>query len=863
MHCGLSSHGRLLHNEYGMRLLTAAILASALFLVPLYAAPDFAKEVRPILAKRCFACHAGEIQMGKLDLRTPESIAKGGAQGPAITPGLPKASLLFQRIVDQSMPLSDEKVTPEEEAVIKQWIANGPTSVQATEAQPAEPKQAQSSVSHWAFAPPKRPSVPEVVGSEWVRTPVDAFIKSTLEKKGISPVAPADRRTLLRRASLVLTGLPPTPAETEAFLADESSDAYERLIDDLLDRPAYGERWARHWLDVVRYAESNGYERDGAKPHAWRYRDYVIEAFQKDKPFDRFMTEQLAGDELKDTDAESQIATTFLRLGTWDDEPADPRVDRYDQLDDVLGVASTTFLGLTIRCARCHDHKFEPFSQKDYYRLLAVFEPLKRPQEDRKEFDRLVGTEAELAAYRTAMEKADQAVNRLKRDIGKTRQALLDRLFEKAADGPEDLNFLNHAETVLAVQKDKKRRSDRQKKLVEKFEQLLEAAILREASEEEAGQLDEWNQQVEAIEAQRPEEPPRAYIWYEDTSIPPVTQLFARGDTTQPADVVYPSTPTVLGRASLDPDDRPLYSTGRRRALARWMTSPENPLVARVIVNRVWQWYFGEGLVASENDFGVAGERPSHPELLDYLATELVQSGWSLKHLHRLIAKSATFRLSADWNESAAAKDPDNRLLWRWKPRRLEAEAVRDSMLAVSGGLNRKQGGPSIFPELPQAVLDGQSRPGLGWDTSDAEESARRSVYIFIKRSVAVPELEMLDVPDNTSSCESRRVSITGPQALTFLNGDFTHAQAKRLAERLRREAGKDRRAQIRLVFQLALNRQPTDDQLSEALRFIERQAAQVMTETADSNVYVDTNLHALQAFCLVLLNMNEFFYLS
>ena len=371
--------------------------------------------------------------------------------------------------------------------------------------------------------------------------------------------------------------MPPTPAETEAFLADESPDAYERLIDELLDRPAYGERWARHWLDVVRYAESNGYERDGAKPHAWRYRDYVIEAFQKDKPFDRFLTEQLAGDEIKDAHAESQIATTFLRLGTWDDEPADPRVDRYDQLDDVLGVTSATFLGLTIRCARCHDHKFEPFSQKDYYRLLAVFEPLKRPQDKRKDLDRLVGTEQELAAYRTAMEKADQAVNRLKRNIDKTRQAILDRLFEKAADGSETLSFLNHAETVLAYRKDANRRSNRQKELVAKFEKQIEAAVLQEATGEEAGQLEEWTRQVETIEASRPDEPPRAYIWYEDTPIPPVTRLFARGDTMRPADVVYPSTPAVLGRASLDPDDRPLYSTGRRLALARWMTSPGQP----------------------------------------------------------------------------------------------------------------------------------------------------------------------------------------------------------------------------------------------------------------------------------------------
>ena len=851
-----------------MRSVPAIVLLSVVSAVSASAAaPDFAEDVRPILARRCFACHAGEMRMGELDLRTPESIVKGGSKGPAVTAGSPDASLLYRRIIDQSMPLGEEKVSADEAVVIRGWIehvlAPVPPASEAQTAASAAPEPAQPRIAHWAFTPPQRPAVPEPAEKGWVKTPVDAFIKSALEQNGVAPAPPADRRTWLRRAHFVLTGLPPTPAEAEAFLADESPEAYGRLIDDLLDRPAYGERWARHWLDVVRYAESNGYERDGAKPHAWRYRDYVIEAFRKDKPFDRFLTEQLAGDELDGADAESQIATTFLRLGTWDDEPADPRVDRYDQLDDVLGVASTTFLGLTIRCARCHDHKFEPFSQKDYYRLLAVFEPLKRPQDKRRDLDRLVGTEGELAAYRTAMEKADQAVGRLKRDIGKTRQAVLDRLFEKAGGGTEDLSFLNHAETVLAFQKDEKQRSDRQKELVEKFEKQLDTAILREADEEEATKLGEWNQRVEAIEASRPAEPPRAYIWFEDTSIPPVTRLFARGDTTQPADVVFPSTPAVLGRVPLDPDDRPMYSTGRRLALARWMTAPENPLVARVIVNRIWQWYFGEGLVASENDFGVAGEQPSYPELLDYLATELRQSGWSLKHLHRLIAKSAAFRLSSQWDEAAAAKSLNKRLIWRWQPRRLEAEAVRDSMLAISGSLNAKRGGPSIFPELPQAVLDGQSRPGLGWETSEAAEADRRSVYIFIKRSVAVPELEMLDSPDTTSSCEHRRVSITGPQALTFLNGDFTHAQAERLAGRLLREAGTDRPAQVRLAFQLALNRPPTAEQQQEALRFLEKQVSQVMAETPSPDAQAEANLRALQAFCLVLLNMNEFFYLS
>lgn len=848
-----------------MRTFRAIAIGLALFAAPCVGAtPDFQQDLLPIFSRRCLGCHGEEMQMGNLDLRTPAAIRKGGSKGPAIAAGSAKDSLLYQRIIDKSMPLGEEKVSTQEAALIKQWIEAAPRVAEQDEAVVDAEAQAQTpEISHWAFLTPKRPPVPDVGRHDRVRTPVDAYIQSQLEQSGIEPAPPAERGTLLRRAYLVLTGLPPTPEQTATFLAEQSPDAYDRLIDELLARPQFGERWARHWLDVVRYAESNGYERDGAKPHAWRYRDYVIEAFQKDKPFDRFLTEQLAGDEIEDSDAESQIATTFLRLGTWDDEPADPMVDRYDQLDDVLGVSAATFLGVTIRCARCHDHKFEPFSQKDYYRLLSVFEPLKRPQNDRTDLDRLVGTEAELAAYRTAMEKADQAVNRLRGEVNKTRQAVLDRLFKKAADPSADLSFLNHAETVLAYRKDSQKRSDGEKELVAAFEKNLDAAVFREATEEEAAGLKHGTSETAAIEASRPAEPPRAYIWYEDGSIPPVTRLLERGDTTRPADVVYPAAPTVLGRISLDPDKRLSSSTGRRLALARWMTDARNPLVSRVIVNRIWQWYFGEGLVASENDFGVAGEHPSNPELLDYLATELVRSGWSLKHVHRLIAKSAAFQRSTAWNEAAAAKDVDNRLLWRWKPRRLEAEVVRDSMLAVSGGLNPKKGGASIFPPLPQSVLDGQSRPGLGWETSDAAESARRSIYVFVKRSLAVPELEMLDAPDNTSSCEQRRVSITGPQALTFLNGDFTNQQARLLAQRLQREAGDDPQGQIRLAFQLALGRPPADDQVEEALRFLTKQAAQVKSDSDGPVGERDATLKALEAFCLVLLNMNEFFYLS
>jgi hypothetical protein len=654
--------------------------------------------------------------------------------------------------------------------------------------------------------------VPAVRDRAWVCTPIDAFVLAPLEQRGLKPAAAADRRTLLRRVYLDLIGLPPSPQEQRAFLEDTSPLAYVRVVDDLLSRPEYGERWARHWLDVVRYAESNGYERDGAKPNAWRYRDYVIDALNGDKPYDRFVTEQLAGDEMPGSNAETQIATTFLRLGTWDDEPADFLVDRYDQLDDVLGTTATAFLGLTLRCARCHDHKFEPFSQQDYYRMLAVFEPLKRPQfivsaTHRKEFDPYVGTEEELLAFRRG-----HAVQ-----FGLLAGALL--------------SSVNGQSRVLAVP--------------------ILSAVARSASKE----------------------PPRAHIWYEDTPKAPITHVLRRGDPARPLDEVGPGLPEVLVRKPPEPPRPMAKSTGRRLWLARWLTRPDNPLLARVMVNRVWQHHFGQGLVASANDFGTMTEAPTHPELLDWLAAEFVDPspqplspegrgvgvrGWRIKHLHRLMVLSNTYQMSS--RQMAAARAVP---LAHWRQRRLEAEALRDSVLAVSGQLNPQRSGPSIYPPIPRAVLEGQSRPGDGWGKSDERQASRRSIYIFVKRVLAVPELELLDTPDTTSSCEQRPVSTTAPQALTFLNGDFMHQQARHFADRLEREAGGDVRAQVQHAFELALCRPPRAEELQAAVDFIAQQQHQIEADAAKAKAPCEPRRLALQAFCLVLLNLNEFVYLD
>jgi hypothetical protein len=721
----------------------------------------------------------------------------------------------------------------------------------------APPAKTGMAEKHWAFQPVRCPALPEVKDSSWASNLVDRFVRAKLAAQGIEPVGEADRTTLIRRLYLDLIGLPPTPAEVRAFVNDHSADAVAKVVDDLLARPQYGERWARHWLDVARYAETNGYERDDAKPSAWRYRDYVIDALNRDKPYDQFLIEQLAGDELHGSGAAAQIATTFLRLGTWDDEPADPKVDRYDQLDDVLGTAATAFLGITLRCARCHDHKFEPFSQVDYYRMLAVFEPLKRPQDGRTDLDRPVGTVAELAAFRERTAKVNTAFDDVWARIQGLARPELERLLAGQAKG-ERLSLT--PEVVKAFQTEPAKRTPAQLVLVHRSAQPIVTVARAIAPDEVKLALDPLMKRLAAIEAGRPPALPHAYIWTEEGPKAPATHVLKRGDPNRPGAEVVPGVPVVL--TDEEPHaPRPLErTTGRRLWLARWMTHRDNPLVARVIVNRIWQGHFGQGIVASSSDLGVMGDAPSHPELLDWLASELIASGWKLKPLHRLIVLSNAYRRSSAFQPQAAAVDPGDNLLWRWRPRRLDAEVIRDSVLAVSGRLNLRMGGPSFYPTLPSEVLAGQSKPGDGWGKSDEREQARRSIYIFAKRSLPVPELDLLDAPDTTSSCERRTISTTGPQALTCLNGAFMNDQAAHFAARLASEAGPDWNDQVRRAFVLAFGRPPRADEAQAALEFLKKQEQQIFADSGGKHdARPGARRKALESFCLVVLNMNEF----
>jgi hypothetical protein len=705
---------------------------------------------------------------------------------------------------------------------------------------------------HWAYQPVERPAIPRVRDAAWVRNPIDSFVLAKLEEKGWKPAPAAEPRALLRRVYFNLIGLPPTPGEQEAFLKNPSDRKLDQVIDDLLARPAYGERWARHWLDLVRYAETNGYERDATKPYAWRYRDYVIRAFNEDKPFDRFVLEQLAGDELPDSSAETLVATGYYRLGPWDDEPADPQEDRFDQLDDLVSTTSQVFLGLTLGCARCHNHKFEPLTMHDYYRMVAVFAPLRRPQAGRTELDLPLGSPAELKA----VDQRDREIRSLQERMAQLRAAARIEFLESGRSKlPGDV--------VGAFRLKPNRRTAGQTALAARYHRLLEAEIEAHWPARTREEMAALRRKIEGVRQARPDLS-RGYFLYEPPTKPGLVHLLLRGKASNPGPEVAPGVPTVLAArqpAFLNSDGR---TSRRRLTLARWIASAKNPLTARVIVNRVWQWHFGEGLVRTASEFGTAGEAPTHPELLDWLADRFVREGWSLKKLHGLILASNTYRMSKRWRAECGEEDPENTLLWRFPYRRLEVEAIRDAMLAVSGRLRGTMYGPSMFPHVPPEALTGHSDPDKIWKPFNETEADRRTVYAFIKRSMVVPMLEVLDLCDTARTSARRVVTTVAPQALTLLNGDFVNRQAGHLADRLMREAGGDRGRQIERAYLLALCRPPTAAEKAFMLAFLRDEEAHLADDAGRRGTGLDgsqARRDALRQMARVMFNLNEFVY--
>jgi hypothetical protein len=606
--------------------------------------------------------------------------------------------------------------------------------------------------THWSLTPRARPPLPSLAGTAGAgaANPIDRFIASRLEPAGLSPAPRAGRRALIRRLTFDLHGLPPRPEEVEAFLADRAPGAWERLVDRLLASPRFGERWGRHWLDLVRFAETDGYERDAPKPYAWRYRDWVIRAFNEDQPYDRFALEQLAGDELPERGEETIVATGLLRLGTWNDEPNDPEEYKYERLADLVHTTSTAFLGVTVQCARCHDHKFDPVPQLDYYRMASVF-------------------------WAGFIEPRDRA--------------------------------------------------------------LMGGPSYTELGFEVLGWTDRGRE------------------------VPPL-HLLEKGDPRRPGQVAAPGALSSI--TALDPEIAPppadAPTTRRRLGLARWITDPRHPLTARVLVNRLWQHHFGEGIVRTPNDFGSRGDRPTHPELLDWLACELIDGGWEMKRLHRLLVTSGAYQMASSHPraEDCEARDPANRLWWRANRRRLEAEALRDAMLAASGDIDLALGGPSFHEEASSEALEALSRKGEAWGSSSAEDRRRRSVYMFSKRSLILPLMTTFDFCDTTEPCPKRDVTTAPTQALALLNNPFVHARSESFARRLLSEegAGGDPARRIERAWRLALGRAPGAEELAILTRYVESERERFAARP-------DAEELAWASLCHVLFNTNEFIWVD
>lgn len=819
---------------------------------------DYERDIKPIFKNKCYACHGQVKQKSGLRLDAGKLILAGGDSGDAIIPGKSGGSLLIERVMSKddsermppegAAPLSDEQIT-----LLKTWIDQG-AKFPENEAIPRGP------ADHWSFQPLRSIAVPAVKDETWPLNAIDRFVLSRLEARGWKPNGPAEPQALLRRAYLDLIGLPPAIAEQEAFAAGRrekrignpfyDGESWKRLILDLLARTDYGERYARHWLDVVRYADSNGYERDGAKPEVWKYRDYVIRSLNDDKPFDRFVLEQLAGDELPDANGDTVVATGFNRLGPWDDEPADFDVDRYDQLDDLVNTTSQAFLALTMGCARCHDHKFDPLSQRDYYSLVAVFNPLKRPQYGRTELTRYLAPPAQARK----LEERDRQITELKNQIVKIRGEFRGQFL---AAGKSKLP----TDVVSAFQTEEKNRTADQKKLVRENEKQLDDELTDALPEDSKSEISNIKSQIARLRDETPDVPV-GYFLSELSPEAPKTHILLRGSPGNPAAEVGPAVPKILVKGQppfLPPDE---FTTRRRLSLARWIVDPSNPLTARVIVNRVWQWHFGQGLVRTPNDFGLIGETPAQPELLDYLAHWFVhEANWSLKKLHLFIMTSRTYQMSRETRDEYASADPDNRLLWRRAYHRLEVEAIRDSMLHVSGQLNRQMYGPPMHPFIPREALLSHADKTTIWPAFDEKTASRRTVYAFIKRSLLVPMLEVLDLCDTTRSFPRRNVTTVPTQALTLYNGDFVNRQAAHFAARLQKEVGDDPEKQIELAWRLAFCRTPTPTERSAMAEFLNEETAHIQKVSGDNVAAAECRQRALTQMCRVILNMNEFVY--
>lgn len=845
-------------------------------------APLFEEDVQPILKAHCLKCHNTRDPEGGLDLSSAAALLKGSDDGPVVIKGSVEKSILLQKITAGKMPPPEAKnpLSAEKVAVIRNWIEGGALGKDEPVVAPVakEREVTDKDREFWAFRSPVAAPMPVVKTRGRVRTPVDAFLLARLEAKGLDFSPDATKLTLLRRAHLDLVGLPPSPDEIEQFLADDCLNAYERLIDRLLDSPRYGERWGRHWLDVAGYTDSPHYTADKAGNMVafddWRYRDYVVRSFNQDKPYDRFLVEQLAGDELVNWRAAAEytpeifdalIATGYLRTTPdWTHGPEFPNY-RFDTISRVVDHVSTGLFGLTLGCARCHSHKFDPIPHEDYYRLAAVFAPAYNtdhwlPPVDRYLADVPPPVLAEIERHNA---QVDERVKQLEAKLEDLQRPIQQRLFtEKLASVSEPLR----EDVKAAFETPAEKRNEIQRYLVKKFEASLKpsaAEVRKGLSAEDQAACTAHDQEIANLRKSK-----RSFGRLQglsDVGKPPAVHLLYRGDPGTPGKVVEAGFPAVLcapgQTAAVRPPDLQGDSSGRRLALARWLTSKDHPLTARVMVNRIWQHHFGKGLVVTPENFGHSGSPPTHPELLDWLAVDFREQGWRIKRLHKLIMTSTAYRQSAHRPAAAPAADPDNDLLWRMNLRRLEAESLRDSVLAVSGQLDRTIGGPPVpvqsNPDGLVLVPDKGPTPTSQW---------RRTLYLKTLRGshasgqgFKLSMLEIFDFPEMAINCTRRSTSATPLQSLALVNSKFMLEQARFFADRVSRDdaaAGK----RVAAAFVLALARPPNPDEQKLCEEFLASQANVYLAEklTADQAA-----ARALADLCLMLLASNEFLYIG
>ena len=857
----------------------------------------FAVEVLPLLKAKCLACHGDDADdlKGEFDMRTRAGLLRGGeSEEPAVVPGDPLASPLYQAIRWDGLempPKENDRLTEEQIAKVRAWIAGGapwPAEERIRELQDAAWEMADGvtvatsgglseswtnrrydAADLWAYQPVTRPEVPEAF-ADGSTNPIDAFLNRRLQETGLTPLPRADRRTLIRRATFDLTGLPPTPREVDAFLADQSPQAWERLIDRLLASPRYGEQWAGHWLDVVRYADSAGFSNDFARPNAWRYRDYVIRAFNSDKPFNRFVREQIAGDEIAPDDPEALIAVGYLRMGPWEHTAMSvAAVTRQQFLDDVTNSVGVTFLAHELRCAKCHDHKFDPIPTRDYYRIMAAFAPVQFADRD--------------VPYLPEENTSGFAA-------GRERLARLN-----AMEGVQSLTTIPR-ELWPVDEFDAETEAKGHAKVRRKRQQFLQ----REAKRYQPLALGVYS---------GPDRDFRSTVPVVKMPAPPKRKgkaaeihILTGGSIESPRERVTPGVLSVVTGAD-GSADLPLETVGRRAALADWIASPDNPLTARVMVNRIWQWHFGTAIAGNPNNFGKTGKKPTHPELLDFLASEFVARGWSIKETHRLIMTSQAYqRASGPVPEELREADPTGELRAWFEPRRLTAEELRDGMLAVSGELNLEMGGLPARPEINMEVamqprhIMGSVAPAYQPSRTPAERN-RRTIYAERIRTLRDPMLEVFNQPGLDASCERRDASTITPQVFTLFNSQSSYDRAVAMALRLADEFTEPRK-RVQRAFRLAFGREATEDEIADCLEhvalmtahhrehalqpvepptFVIREMVEEMTGlnfywVEDLDVYQDYVPHtkpwdvspAMRAWadvCLVLLNSNEFIY--